>query len=168
MPLYYKGRFKTIEKRKFNAYLGSMVKVFCLNIVVIVISITAAFAAGSYNSDASDTSQFQMAKSYIKAENYAAAEGLLKLESKTDKSNPDVWNLLGFASRKLGKYSQSEKAYTKALAIDPNHKGALEYLGELCLTLGDISKAQSILSKLRKVCPTGCPELTSLESSLKN
>ena len=48
----------------------------------------------------------------------------------------------GFASRKLGDYAASEVAYDKALAIDPKHKGALEYKGELFLTLGNLGRQE--------------------------
>ena len=43
----------------------------------------------------------------------------------------DVYNLMGFSLRKTGYYKQAYTFYRKALDFDPEHKGALEYLGEL-------------------------------------
>ena len=49
-------------------------------------------------------------------------------------------------------------AYNKALAIDPKHRGANEYLGELYLQLGDLAKAEERLEKLDDICFYGCGE----------
>ena len=38
---------------------------------------------------------------------------------------------MGFTTRKLGDYENGEKFYLQGLAIDPNHVGINEYLGEL-------------------------------------
>ena len=43
----------------------------------------------------------------------------------------DVYNLLGFSLRKSGDLETAYTFYKKALDFDPEHKGALEYLGEL-------------------------------------
>ena len=64
-----------------------------------------------------------------------------------DPDNADAWNLTGFASRKLGDYTRSEAAYDRALAINPKHKGALEYKGELYLTLGNLEGAEQMLAR---------------------
>src|ERR1700752_108002 len=43
----------------------------------------------------------------------------------------DVYNLLCYSLRKSGDPKQALTFYRKALDFDPQHKGALEYLGEL-------------------------------------
>ena len=123
-------------------------------------------AAGGYgNSGAQDSIYLKNAKNFIKMKNYVSAEQLLKTESVRDSLNADVWNLLGFTSRKLKKYEQSEAAYERALKLNPRHKGALEYMGELYITLGENIKAKEILTRLKKVCPSGCEELDALEKT---
>ena len=123
-------------------------------------------AAGGYgNSGAQDSIYLKNAKNFIKMKNYVSAEQLLKTESVRDSLNADVWNLLGFTSRKLKKYEQSEAAYERALKLNPHHKGALEYMGELYITLGENIKAKELLTRLKKVCPSGCEELDALEKT---
>lgn len=81
--------------------------------------------------------------------------------------NADVFNYLGFAHRKIGDYDNSKIFYEKALSIQPGHKLALEYQGELFLTLHDINAAQSNLSKLEALCPQGCDELEDLGIAIR-
>ena len=47
----------------------------------------------------------------------------------------DAHNLMGFAYRKLGDYDQALEQYDRALALNPHHRGALEYLGEAYLEM---------------------------------
>jgi len=79
-----------------------------------------------------------------------------------DPKNPDLLNLLGYANRKMGRLQASRNFYNRALAIDPAHKGALEYMGELELQTGDIAAAKELLRRLGEQCPDGCEELDDL------
>ena len=74
----------------------------------------------------------------------------------------DALNLLGYAYRKLGHWSESRTHYERALAVDPTHKGALEYMGELELQTGNPGAARLLLDRLHTVCPNGCLELDDL------
>ncbi len=56
--------------------------------------------------------------------------------------------------------------YTKALALDPDHKGAREYLGELYVETGQLDKAKEQLVVLTRLCPTGCEELEDLQKAI--
>lgn len=78
----------------------------------------------------------------------------------------DVYNLMGFCLRKTGDYKQAHTFYRKALDYDPEHKGALEYLGELYVETGQLGKAREHVALLRKLCPGGCEELTDLEAAV--
>lgn len=73
------------------------------------------------------------ADALIKQKNFTAALNLLKQADITYANNADVNNLLGFSSRNLKQFSASSRYYQKALRINPNHLGALEYQGELFL-----------------------------------
>ena len=134
-------------------------------LLVLSLSIGTAYAAGNYSSSASDSMNYKSAKNAIENGNFTLAVGLLRTESMNDVSNPDVWNLLGFASRKLGEYDKSKAAYEKALSLDPNHKRSLEYMGELYLTLANQDAAMELLERLKVICPSGCEELTALQKS---
>lgn len=76
--------------------------------------------------------------------------------------HPDVLNYLGFTNRKLGRYDTAVGYYQAALSIDPNHRGATEYLGELYLEVGRFADAQRQLAKLDRLCPYGCAEREEL------
>lgn len=77
--------------------------------------------------------------------------------------HPDVLNYLGFANRKLGDYDTAQRYYAAALAIDPDHRGATEYLGELYLEMGRVDDARRQLAKLDTLCPYGCAEREELQ-----
>jgi len=81
--------------------------------------------------------------------------------------NADAFNLLGFSYRKLEQFDSAERNYRRALRLDPNHKGALEYLGELYLETDRIVEAKEMLAHLEQLCPLGCEELTDLREAFK-
>lgn len=77
--------------------------------------------------------------------------------------HPDVLTYLGFANRKLKRYDAAEAYYREALAIAPEHRGALEYYGELKLERGDVAGAKAHLAKLEAICGFGCHEVDELK-----
>jgi tetratricopeptide (TPR) repeat protein len=68
-----------------------------------------------------------------------------------DERYHEAWNLIGFASRKLGDYDRSFKAYERCLAIKPDYAPAREYLGEAWLDKGDAKKAREQLIWLQRL-----------------
>lgn len=105
------------------------------------------------------------ARALIKAENFGAAvEELERLRAAGP--NADVFNLLGFSLRKQSKFDEAYDYYAKALKLDPNHKSAHEYLGELYIQKGDLAKAKQHAEILARLCPEGCEEREDLDQSL--
>ena len=91
---------------------------------------------------------------------YAKAQKLL-LKSNSEKPNEaDTLNYLGFTTRKLGDYQNGEKYYLQGLAIEPNHVGINEYLGELYVVTNRIDLAKERL-KVLESC--NCEEYTELK-----
>ena len=80
----------------------------------------------------------------------------------TNPRDADALNLLGYAYRKIGSWEESRQYYTEALAIQPAHPGALEYMGELELQTGNPRAARALLMRLQSACPDGCSELDDL------
>ena len=62
---------------------------------------------------------------------YLKAQKLLIKSNKKKPGKADTLNYLGFTTRKLGDFENGEKYYLQGLAVDPNHTGINEYLGEL-------------------------------------
>jgi len=122
-----------------------------------------AMAAGSYY-DLDE--ELQSAGELIQSENYDRAIKKLKTAIDSDENNADAWNLLGYASRKNGDLDQSATAYTKALTLNPEHRDALEYQGELYLMLGDKAAAEKNLAKLQSLCPDGCDQVDVLMEAI--
>ena len=91
---------------------------------------------------------------------YKKAQKLL-LKSNIKKPNkPDTLNYLGFTTRKLGDYENGEKYYLQGLALDPNHIGINEYLGELYVATNRIDLAKERLEVLAKC---NCEEYSELK-----
>jgi tetratricopeptide (TPR) repeat protein len=101
----------------------------------------------------------------IKAQDYKGALAELR-DLAEDTQNADVYNLLGFTLRKTGDYPTSLSYYTKALDLQPDHKAAREYLGELYVETGHIDKAKEQLAALTKLCPAGCDEREDLQRAI--
>ena len=106
------------------------------------------------------------ADSLLKQKNFSAAFSLLTQADSAYPNNADINNLLGFSSRNLRQYSQSAKYYQKALKINPNHLGALEYQGELFIQTKKIAAAKKNLAKLKQLCGTNCPEYQDLKKAI--
>jgi Flp pilus assembly protein TadD len=106
-------------------------------------------------------------RSLIAAKKYSQALVELKRVDRMLANNADVKNLLGFTSRKLGKLKEASTYYSKALRIDPNHLGALEYQGELFVLQGRIDLAKRNLGKLKQICGADCEEFLDLQKAIK-
>lgn len=114
-------------------------------ILILTLFTTSSFSAGSDSTSSKIKSNYDKAVESIKfakkyeskgklekaKKRYAKAQKLL-LKSNSEKPNKaDTLNYLGFTTRKLGDFEMGEKYYLQGLAINPNHKGINEYLGEL-------------------------------------
>jgi hypothetical protein len=106
------------------------------------------------------------AREKIAAKEFPAALDALMLVR--DNSSADWHNLMGYTLRNLpaADVPVAEFHYGEALRINPAHRGALEYLGELYLQTGRRAQAEAQLAALAKACPTGCPELDDLKAAL--
>jgi tetratricopeptide (TPR) repeat protein len=112
-----------------------------------------------------DAPDLTSVRAKIKAKDFKAALAELTPMLATHQ-HADVYNLMGFSLRKTGDYQQAYTFYRKALDFDPDHKGALEYLGELYVETGQIDKAKENVVRLKQLCPSGCEELADLEKAI--
>ena len=117
------------------------------------------------NMESSDAPDLTSVRAKIKAQDYAAALAELR-DLAEDTQQADVYNLLGFTLRKTGDFKTSLTYYTKALELQPDHKAAREYLGELYVQTGNIEKANEQLAILAKLCPGGCEEREDLQQAI--
>lgn len=94
------------------------------------------------------------------------ARGIAILAALGHDDHPDVANLIGFASRKLGRTEDARAWYEKALASDPDHSRTWQYYGLLHLERGDRAKAEQHLARIELICGRGCEDYTSLRDAL--
>jgi len=102
----------------------------------------------------------------IKSKDWPAAIRDLNAMIDQGVQQADVYSLLGFSLRKSGEPAKAYTFYRKALEFEPNHKGALEYLGELYVESGELGKAREHVRRLSELCPGGCEELDDLKAAI--
>ena len=109
---------------------------------------------------------FDKAYQLINSENFGEAHKELKAMLAVRKT-ADLYNLLGFTARKSGDLVGASGYYEKALKINAKHIGALQYQGELFITLGEIENAKQNLIKIEKICWLfSCKEGNMLKSAI--
>ncbi len=106
------------------------------------------------------------AVSLINEGRYEPAIALLEGALWSAGPHPDLLTYLGYANRKLGNYDTAGSWYRAALAAEPNHRGALEYYGELKLQRGDRRGALAHLARLEQLCGFGCVQADELRAQI--
>ena len=123
--------------------------------IIIAFLINTAFSAGSATDEKTNYGKdYKSAIKLIKKSKYDdAIDKLMALVDvdTTDFTKADVFNEIGFAYRKSQDFDNASKYYDKALKLDPNHLGALEYQGEMYVDLGQKENALANLEKLRNL-----------------
>ena len=129
---------------------------------------SAAVAAGSDDTGGTDRtrSAYEQAVKLVEAADYEDAIQALEKLARKESGNANVLNMLGFAHRKLGRVETAFDYYREALAIEPLHLGANEYLGELYLETGELDKAEERLGEFAIACPSGCEERDELSEAI--
>lgn len=126
------------------------------------------FAAGTNEtaSQAVEDADWTAARSAIAQKKYDTAEPLLRRVVTKDPGNADAWNYLGYIHARTDRNVEALDYYGKALALQPRHRGANEYLGELYLKMGDLTKAEERLEVLDGACFFGCAEYDMLKKAV--
>jgi len=151
-----------------------MIKNTLATFFILILLSTNSYSAGTSSSSDSGSSYYSKAVKLVKAAKKFENDGkiekadkrymkALKLLIKSNKSKPnkaDTLNYLGFTTRKLGDFETGEKYYLQGLAIEPNHIGINEYLGELYVVTNRIDLANERL-KVLEGC--NCKEYDNLK-----
>ena len=140
-------------------------------ITLFTLFFSSLYAAGSSSSSSSSSNEsapstnesaskpdhlkeYKMAINLIRKKEYKSAIRNLKMlvpVVSKDFSRADVFNEIGFAYRKSEDFDNAAKYYKKALDLDPEHLGAIEYQGEMYLDLGQKENAINNLALLKKL-----------------
>jgi Flp pilus assembly protein TadD len=138
-----------------------------LRLVVVSLLLTAGAAFAADVAPASKApDKLTNARTLIAQKNWTAAVD--ELRKVNDPASADWNNLMGYSLRKAdaANIPEAEKFYNEALRIDPKHRGALEYSGELYLITGNLPMAEQRLAALDKACFLPCEEHSDLKRAV--
>lgn len=136
--------------------------------VMVALALGAALAQAADTAPASTPNDpLTGVRAQIAAKDWVGS--LAELRRINDATSADWNNLMGYTLRKQRppELDASEKFYREALRINPKHRGAHEYLGELFLMKGDLKGAEAELSALDKLCFLPCEEHTDLKKAVE-
>ena len=136
-----------------------------LSVALLAACVHTAYAADTEPSPAT-ADKLAAARAQIAAKSWRGA--IEELKKVNDPASADWNNLMGYSLRKakVPDYDAAERFYDEALRIEPQHRGALEYSGELYLMKGDLPKAEQRLAALDKACRLPCDEYTELKKAV--
>ena len=146
---------------------------FGLALAALAVSVTPAAVRaadtgpGSASPSRAEDPGYVNGQRAIKAGKYADAIPLLEGAVERDKQNADALNLLAYATRKNGDPAKSIPIYERALALDPKHKDAHEYIGEAYLAMGNRPKAKEHLARLDSLCFITCSQYRDLKKAVQ-
>jgi len=147
-----------------------MKKIFCaialfLNLAFVTHSTFADLPEPKKNENPNVTA----GRKAIEAKDFKAAVGHLTKAVQENPKDADAQSMLGFSYRKLGTFDKSMDHYQAALKLDPSHRSAREYLGELYLEMNQLANAEKELVTLKKACPFfgKCEEYDDLKEAIE-
>ncbi len=129
---------------------------------------TSALAMGSSDTWSSEGTDLSAVTELVDTGMYDMAVDKIETMLKDDSENADLYNYLAYSQRKMGDFESAAQNYERALMINPEHAGALEYQGELFLQTGKPEMAQENLARLAQVCGTDCAEYKELSGKITN
>lgn len=132
-------------------------------LLVWLAGIGLAFADPGDPEDAPSDPDYTGGVAAIESKDWQTAIRLLSSAALRDTRNVEIQNYLGYAYRNAGELPLAFKHYSRALQLNPRHRGAHEYLGEAYLMIGNLAKAEEHLGLLKKICLIPCAELGQLE-----
>ena len=144
-----------------------------MNVKHILVALVAASALATLH--AADTTgptvdeRLAVARKAIQAKDWSKALFELDKAAREDPRNADVHNLLGYTWRKRSSpdLAKAIEHYNTALRLNPNHKGAHEYIGEAYLMDRKPQEAEKHLARLETICGNKtCEEYQDLFKSI--
>jgi len=127
---------------------------------------SAAWGADTSPPPAAKADPLGAARSQIAQKNWPGA--ITELKRVNDTGSADWNSLMGYSLRRstTPDYAAAATFYDTALRLNPQHRGALEYSGELFLITNDLPNAEARLATLDKACSMSCEEAVLLKKSI--
>lgn len=140
--------------------------------LAVLASLALLFAIPAVGVDDAETlieerdPDFAAGRKAVQRKDWEEAARRFAIAAQREPQNADVHNMLAYAHRNAGRYELAFKHYERALALDPRHKGAHEYIGEAYLKVGNLAAAEKHLAELQRLCPASCEPLQDLEREI--
>jgi len=130
------------------------------------VTVSAAPSETQVQSISAARSEVRTARAALEREDWDRAIARLQAAERLDSGSADIQNLLGYSYRMKGDVETSFRYYHRALQLNPDHRGAHEYIGRSYLLLGQEDKARAHLAHLEQTCMGECPERDSLRAAI--
>ncbi|HEY8359410.1 MAG TPA: tetratricopeptide repeat protein [Ramlibacter sp.] len=144
-----------------------------LPLVLLVLACTAQAAdtPGASPNVATPTvaERLDIARKAIAGKDWNGAMRELNIAVREAPRNADVHNLLGYTYRTRARpdLPRAFEHYQAALRLDPQHRGAHEYIGEAYLLERRLQQAEQHLAELERICGNRtCEEYQDLAKSI--
>ena len=141
-----------------------------LLILAAFVAPSLVFAAGDATPAAAKDPVLERVTSATAKKDWPAAQATLREALASNPGNPDYHNLYAYTIRKGASPDMSLvfKHYNEALRLNPQHRGAHEYIGEAYLMVGNLPQAKEHLSALDKLCFFPCQEFAELKRAVSD
>ena len=138
-------------------------------VLLLLLMAPAARADFDKSTDKPSSPEFEAGRKAVEAKDFKTAVAHLTQAAQKTPKDADVQTLLGYSHRKLGEYDKALEHYRTALKLDPGHRGAHEYLGELYLETDRPADAEKELQAIKKTCPWfgKCEEYEDLKGEIE-
>ncbi|MCC9622760.1 tetratricopeptide repeat protein [Thalassospira sp. MA62] len=147
-------------------HLGKSTNLFLATTGLVLMLSGPVLAMGSSDSWSEDNTDMSAVVDLIDTEMYDMAIDKIKTMLADDPENADLLNYLAFSQRKTGDLSSAAQNYERALMINPEHVGALEYQGELFIQTGKPEMAAANLGRIEKICGKDCEQYKQLAGAM--
>lgn len=155
--------------KNLSTRLSSSLSGVALCLAALLTGAALAADMGTTVSAPTVAERLSLAREAIKVSDFKKAQSELRLAAREAPRNADVHNLLGYSLRKQATpdLPKAFEQYTIALKLNPNHRGAHEYIGEAYLVDKNPAKAEEHLAQLQSICGnTSCEEYQDLAKSI--
>jgi Tfp pilus assembly protein PilF len=151
--------------------VGDAMKNFLMNVLLVALCAASMAHAEDTPSNMGPAAleSLAAARAAIAGKDWPKAIAELNAVVKSEPRNADAHNLLGFSHRKQARpdLAKAFEHYRLALQIDPQHKGAHEYIGEAYLMNDQPAEARRHLAELARLCGNQtCEEYRDLEQAI--
>ncbi|WP_296493668.1 tetratricopeptide repeat protein [Rhodoferax sp.] len=139
-------------------------------LICLLFGCASAFAADTPTEpEPSAAQRMEAGRNAIEAKKWSVAITEFKAAVKEEPRNADAHNLLAYSFRKQAKpdLAKAFEHYRTALKLNPDHKGAHEYIGEAYLMDKKPAEAEKHLADLERICGNKtCEEYVDLAGAI--